>query len=239
MDRGLYIAASGMLAELVRQDQLANDLANASTPGYKADRAAEASFGQLLLRNRTTGEPIGSLGFGAQIAEIRTDLTQGPLRQTDEPLDVALVGEGFLAVQTPGGTRYTRDGQLRLEADGRLVSSTGMPVLDDKGGQITIKGGDPTIAADGTISVAGKSIAKLGVASLTNARKEGDTLFTGTAGARPAETTVRQGELEGADVNPAEAMVEMMVSMRTFESVQRVMHAIDETLGKGINGGGS
>src|SRR5438552_4004306 len=90
MDRGLYIAASGMLAELVRQDQLANDLANASTPGYKADRAAEASFGQLLLRNRTTGEPIGSLGFGAQIAEIRTDLTQGPLRQTDEPLDVAL-----------------------------------------------------------------------------------------------------------------------------------------------------
>ena len=238
MDRGLYIAASGMLAELVRQDQLANDLANASTPGYKADRAAESSFGELLLRNRTTGEPIGSLGFGAQIAEIRTDLSQGPLRETDEPLDVALVGEGFLAVQTPGGTRYTRNGQLRLEPDGRLVGSTGFPVLDDKGRQIVIKGDDPTIAPDGTISVDGKDVAKLGVVSLKDARKEGDTLFTGTAGARPAETTVRQGALEAADVNPAHAMVDMMISMRTFESVQRVMHAIDETLGKGINGSG-
>ena len=228
-----------MLTELVRQDQLANDLANASTPGYKADRSAESSFGELLLRNRTTGEPIGSLGFGAQISEIRTNLAQGPLRETDEPLDVALVGEGFLAVQTAGGTRYTRNGQLRVEPDGRLVSSTGLPVLDDKGRQIVIKGADPTIAPDGTISVAGKDVAKLGVVSLKEARKEGDTLFSGTAGARPSGTTVRQGELEGADVNPAEAMVEMMVSMRTFESVQRVMHAIDETLGKGINGSGA
>lgn len=227
-----------MLAELVRQDQLANDLANASTPGYKADRSAESSFGALLLRNRTTGEPIGSLGFGAQIAEIRTDLTQGALRETDEPLDVALVGQGFLAVQTPGGTRYTRNGQLRLEPDGRLVGATGFPVLDDKGRQIVLKG-EPTIGPDGTITVAGKEVAKLGVVSLTDARKEGDTLFAGKPGARPAETTVRQGELEGADVNPAEAMVEMMVSMRTFESAQRVLHAIDETLGKGINGGGA
>src|SRR5438876_12034169 len=90
MDRGLYIAASGMLAELVRQDQLANDLANAATPGYKADRAAQASFGELLLESSATGQPIGPLGLGVHIAELKTDLAQGPVKQTGEPLDVAL-----------------------------------------------------------------------------------------------------------------------------------------------------
>src|SRR5882672_12115109 len=114
-ERGLYIAASGMLAELVRQDQLANDLANASTPGYKADRAAQASFGELLLENSATGQPIGPLGLGVHIAELKTDLAQGPVKQTDEPLDVALAGPGFLAVQTAQGTRYTRDGQLTVD----------------------------------------------------------------------------------------------------------------------------
>jgi len=238
MDRGLYIAASGMLAELVRQDQLANDLANASTPGYKSDRAAESTFGELLLRNRASGEPVGSVGLGAQISEIRTDLTQGAVRETGEPLDVALVGDGFLAVQTPAGTRYTRNGQLALEPTGRLVTAQGFPVLDEKGREIVVKGGDASIAQDGTISAGGKQVAKLGLVSLTGALKEGDTHFSGTAGPRPAETTVRQGALEAADVNPARAMVDMIVSMRTFESVQRVIHAIDETLGKGINGAG-
>src|SRR2546423_792516 len=112
MERGLYIAASGMLSELTRQDQIANDLANASTPGYKADRAAQASFGDLLLANRANGAPVGPLGLGATIAEIRTDLTQAPLKETGEPLDVALEGPGFLSVQTPAGTRYTRNGQV-------------------------------------------------------------------------------------------------------------------------------
>jgi flagellar basal-body rod protein FlgF len=239
MDRGLYIAASGMLAELVRQDQLANDLANASTPGYKSDRAAESTFGQLLLQNRATGEPVGPLGLGAQIAEIRTDFGQGPVRETGEPLDVALLGDGFLAVRTPAGIRFTRDGQLSLEPSGRLVTAQGLPVLDDQGREIVVKGGDPEISQDGTLSVAGRQVAKLAMVLLTGATKEGGTLFGGTVGPRPAETIVRQRALEGADVNPARAMVDMIVSMRTFESVQRVIHAIDETLGKGINGAGA
>ena len=78
MERGLYIAASGMLAQQVRQDQIANDLANASTPGYKADRAAQASFGDMLLQNPQTGEVVGPLSMGAHIARIATDLHAGP-----------------------------------------------------------------------------------------------------------------------------------------------------------------
>src|SRR5262245_60886731 len=202
MERGLYIAASGMLAELVRQDQIANDLSNASTPGYKADRSAQQSFGDLLLANRKSGEAIGTLGLGTQISEIRTDLTQAPLRQTDEPLDLALQGDGFFAVQTPQGVRYTRDGQFSLDANGQLVNQSGYTVLDDKNQPIKLGATDGvTIGTDGGITLNGRAIARLGVVSLTNPQKQGDTLFSGQPGARPADTGVRQGYLEGAGVD--------------------------------------
>jgi flagellar basal-body rod protein FlgG len=237
MDRGLYIAASGMLTELARQDQLANDLANASTPGYKADRSAQSSFEDVLLVNERTGEPIGSLPFGTAISEVRTDLSQGPMKETGEPLDVALDGDGFFAVKTPTGVRYTRDGQFDVDAKGQLVSATGYPVLDDKGSAIVIQGeGNPAIGPDGAVTIGGKPVATLAVVSLDGPHKEGDTLFTGKPGKRPEGTSVRQGYLEASAVNVAEAMVDMIGSMRAYESVQRVIHAIDETLGRGING---
>src|SRR5919204_5434997 len=100
MDRGLYIAASGMLAEQIRQDQIANDLANASTPGYKADRTAQRSFGNLLLSNSLSGQQIGPQSTAVQVRRIATDWTPQPARDTGEPLDFAIVGNGFLAVQT-------------------------------------------------------------------------------------------------------------------------------------------
>ena len=239
MERGLYIAASGMLAELVRQDQLAHDLANASTTGYKADRSSQRSFGELLLANRSTGETVGNLGLGAEVDVIRTDLTQAPLRETGEPLDIALAGSGFLAVRSTEGVRYTRAGQLALDARGTLTTATGLPVLDERGQPIVIRGGSPAIAPDGTITVDGRAVARLGVVELRDPIKVGDTLFTGTAAGRPAETTVKQGFLEGSGVNPAEAMVEMMTSMRAYESVQRVIRTIDETLQRGIQTGGA
>src|SRR3954453_15804157 len=123
MERGLYIAASGMLSEMVRQDQIANDLANASTPGYKSDRATQRSFGDILLANSVTGQTVGPLGLGSEIDSIGTDTTGrgpenhssvtdptgAPARDTGEPLDFAVVGEGWFGVQTPQGVRYTRN----------------------------------------------------------------------------------------------------------------------------------
>ena len=238
MERGLYIAASGMLAELVRQDQVANDLANASTTGYKADRSSQRSFGELLLANSATGETVGALGLGAEVDVIRTDMSQAPLRETGEPLDVALAGSGFLTVRSGDGVRYTRAGQLSLDAQGTLTTAGGLPVLDERGQPIVIRGGEPAIAPDGTISVNGRQVARLGIVDLQNPTKVGNTLFTGTAAGRPAQTTVKQGFLEGSGVNPAEAMVEMMTSMRAYESVQRVIRTIDETLQRGIQTGG-
>lgn len=235
MDRGLYIAASGMIADQVRQDQLANDLANVSTIGYKADRSAQRSFGSMLIAERGTGQVLGTASLGTAIDEIRTNFTPAPIRETHEPLDVALDGEGFLAVRTQAGIRYTRDGELRRAEDGTLVTAAGNPVLGSDGNTIRIAAEhDAVIAGDGTVTSGGQTVGKIAVVTLANPAKEGVTLFTGTAGPPPASFTLRQGFLETSGVNSAQIMVEMMASMRAYESAQRVIHAIDDTLGKGI-----
>ena len=236
MDRGLYIAASGMIADQVRQDQIANDLANVSTTGYKADRSAQRSFGDMLLSERDTGQTVGHVSLGTEIAEIRTNLAPAPLKQTDEPLDIAIDGPGFLAVKTAAGTRYTRNGQLSLGPDGTLETAAGDPVLGADGQPLKLAGqGRLEIAADGAVTTNGQPQGKLALVDLTGVAKQGATLFTGTPTATaPAGTAIRQGFLEGSGVNIAQAMVDMMTSMRAYESVQRVIHAIDDSLGRGI-----
>jgi flagellar basal-body rod protein FlgF len=235
MDRGLYIAAAGMLAELTRQDQISNDLANASTPGYKGDTSAQQSFGSMMLSNRATGEVVGPLAQGVQIVGNTTDLTPAALKQTDEPLDVALDGAGFLAVQTPEGKRYTRDGQLVVDAQGRLATATGFLVLSDKGQALKVgTAAALVIGPDGAVTSGGKAVGRLGVVSLTGPVKQGDTLFNGTSAPRPAGTRVVQGSLEGSGVNPITAMVDMLTSLRAFEAGQKAIQTIDETLQKGI-----
>lgn len=227
-----------MLVELIRQDQIANDLANASTPGYKPDRTSQRSFGELLLHNTATGAPVGSVSLGAGLDSVHTDLSQGPLRETGEPLDLALVGPGFLAVQTPAGVRYTRNGQLALDAQGRLVTSTGLPVLDAASRPIAVAGGeDMAVSADGTVRAGGRVAGKLALVSLTGAQKVGDSLFTGTPAADAGATEVRPGWLEGSGIDAARAMIDMIASLRAFESNQRVIRTIDETLGRGISAG--
>jgi flagellar basal-body rod protein FlgG len=221
MDRGLYIAASGMLAEQIRQDQIANDLANASTPGYKADRTSQRTFGDLLLSSSATGATIGPQSTAVQVDKIVTDFSAKPARETGEALDFAITGDGFFAVQTAKGTRYTRNGQFALDPQGRLVTAQGDPVLDAGGRAITANNGqvDPR---------------RIGVVNLTNPRKEGDSLLTGTpTGAGTG--TVRSGALESSGADPARSMVDMISSMRAFEAGQKVIQTIDETLGKAVS----
>ena len=222
MERGLYIAASGMLSEMVRQDQIANDLANASTPGYKPDRSSQRSFGDLLLRNGVTGAPIGPLGLGVEIGAIVTDFTPGPIRETGEPFDFAIDGDGWFGVQTPQGVRYTRNGQFTVSANGTLVTAFGAEVLGRGGGPVLV-------GADGRVDPR-----LLGVVTLTGARKGGDSFVDGTPGGGTAGQ-VRAGALEGSGADPSRSMVDMISSMRAFEAGQRVITTIDETLGKAAN----
>ena len=226
MERGLYIAASGMLAEMVRQDQIANDLANASTPGYKPDRATQRSFAELLLSNQQSGQPIGGLGLGVEIDSIVTDLSPGPIRDTGEPLDLAVEGEGFFAVNTPQGVRYTRNGQFAAAADGTLTTAQGFQVLGQNGQPVRL-------AADGTVDPAA-----VGVFAVPAAQKQGDSLFTGAA-AGQAAGRVRAGALEGSGADPSRSMVDLIATYRTFEAGQRVIRTIDDTLERAANRVGS
>jgi flagellar basal-body rod protein FlgF len=227
VDRGLYIAASGMLAEQIRQDQIANDLANASTPGYKADRTAQREFGALLLANSTNGAQVGSQSTAVQVDKVQTDFTPKPSRETGEPLDFAITGEGFFAVQTAQGVRYTRNGQFTVSPQGLLVTAQGDPVLGRGGRTLQVGAGgrvDPRA---------------LDVVPLANPRKEGDNLVTGTPLGAGGAGQVRAGALEASGADAARSMVDMIASLRSFEAGQRVITTIDETLQKAANNVGT
>src|SRR3954468_9549060 len=208
MDRGLYIAASGMMAEQIRQDQIANDLANSATSGYKADRTAQRTFGDLLLNNSVTGAQVGSRSTAGQVDRTQPDFPPKPSRDTGEPLDFAIVGEGFFAVGTAQGTRYTRNGEFRSDANGQLVTAEGNPVLGRNGQPLRV-------GADGRVDPR-----TLGVVNLTNPSKQGDNLVTGTR-AGNAPTEVRAGALEGSGADASRSMVDMISSLRAFEAGQK------------------
>jgi len=217
MDLGLYIAASGMVAEQTRQDQLTNDLANASTPGFKPDRTPQRSFGEMLLSDTATGQPIGSLVTGVQVGAAYTDMSPAGLHDTGQPLDFGIVGPGFFAVQTPAGVRYTRDGQFSASATGGLVDGAGHAVLDQTGKPVSV-GPEGRVAASA-----------LGVYEVSGAVKQGENLFSGTPSGHTSGT-VRQGALEESGIDPARAMVDMIASMRSYQSGQQAIQAIDQTL---------
>jgi len=217
MDPGLYIAAAGMVAQQVRQDQLTNDLANASTPGYKADHSTQQSFGELLISNTLTDQPIGGLQTGVRISKITTDLTPQPLDPTGQPLDFGIAGSGFFAVRTGQGVRFTRDGQFRSSVQGLLVDGNGDPVLSQAGATIRV-------SANGTVPASA-----IGVFNVNGAAKEGYNLYTGTPASRAAGV-VRKGELEQSAIDPVRTMTDMISSLQAYQSGQNAIQAINQTL---------
>jgi flagellar basal-body rod protein FlgG len=217
MDVGLYIAASGMQAEQVRQDQLANDLSNASTPGYKTDSSPQQSFGSLLLANTATGQTIGSIQTGVGLGRPVVNMNPEPLQQTGQPLDFGIQGSGFFAVRTSQGVQYTRNGQFQANAQGLLVDSLGNQVLSQNGAPIAV-------SAAGTVAPS-----SLGVFNLTSATKVGNNNYTGAAAGR-GTGSVRQGELEQSGVDPVQTMVHMITSLRTYQSGENAIQSIDGTM---------
>jgi len=217
MDPGLQIAATGMLAEQVREDQLTNDLSNASTPGYKADQSSQGNFNTLLLGNMSNGQPVGTLTTGVQIDRTVTDLTPDPLNSTGQPLDFGVAGTGFFGVQTAQGVRYTRDGQFASAPNGNLVDQNGNPVLSQGGAPIRV-------SAAGTVPATA-----LGVFNVPNAAKQGDNLYTGTA-AGAATGVAQSGKLEQSGVDPASTMVNMISALQSYDAGQKVLTTLDQTM---------
>jgi len=217
MDFGLYIAASGMVAQQARQSQIANNLANATTPGYKASEANVHSFGRLLLSNTASGQPIGDFELGVETGPEYVALQAAPIHETGRPLDFAIEGEGFFAVRTPAGVRYTRNGQFMVGAGGLLTDAFGDDVLSQGGAPIRV-------GANGRVEPG-----QLGLFRVENPVKQGENLFAGAARGR-AGGTVRAGALEESGVNPVAAMVQMMTAFHAFQAGQQAIAAIGSTL---------
>jgi flagellar basal-body rod protein FlgF len=235
MIRGLYVAAEGMAARQKAQDVLAMNLANVNTTGFKADRPVFETALQRTLYcvERTGATPIGTLSAGALLTTTYTDLQPGPLMRTGNPLDVAIEGEGYFAVQTPAGIRYTRNGAFSLNAEGILSTREGFAVLGTQGVIRLPRSATLEIGEDGSLRIDGKVVDRLQIVQGTM-RKDTNGWLVGNA--TPVATPrLITGMLEGANVNIVREMVEMIEYLRAYETHQRAIQAQDETLGRAIN----
>jgi len=243
----IYPVLSGALAQEKRLELITNNLANVGTNGYKKDVPV---FEALTPENAqlTTAETgdLSSVPAYGHFSRTSIDLSPGVVRTTGQPLDIAIEGEGLFAVQTPQGIRYTRNGHFSLDVDGQLVTTGGFPVLGG-GGPITIPAGTVAIGSDGRISVSGGEagptaieIDQIPVFIFPRAdqlQKTGGSLFSAPAGAAvpTTDTLVRQGALEGSNVNPVEEMVAMIEVMRLYEAAQKAIQTADQIAGKVSN----
>ena len=247
--RGLYTGASGMLVGLHEMDVVANNLANASTVGFRTADTVQRAFPDLLIQKvekrglgpETSSTSIGGLGLGATIDGTYTDFSPGALRPTENPLDMALLEpDVFFTVNTADGRRYTRNGAFQLDPNGELVTSNGDQVLGMRG-PIRIRGGKVDIDADGFVYVDDVVVDRLLITTFAAP----DMLQRGAAqcfvalpeaGVFPAaEFTVAQGNLEQSNVNVVKELVKMINVQRAYEANQKAVRAADDTLGKLVN----
>jgi flagellar basal-body rod protein FlgF len=242
MDNSLLVSLSQQLAAYRAMDVIANNLANVSTPGFKREAAKfEEYVAQMRPAEGQTGPQ--SVSF-VKDAGILRDSSQGNVEQTGAPYDVALASQGFFAVQTPAGLRYTRDGHFSLDANGNLVTSQGYQVQGD-GGAITItpNDGQINISPDGTISSVvngvGNQLAKLKVVDFAEARemtKQGANLYSTTQTPTiPASVTLRQGALEASNVQPVIEISHMIEVMRAYEATATLSKSQEDLMRQAID----
>lgn len=241
MQDSSYSAVFGALTQQNRLDIIANNLANVNTTGFKADKLAFRDtfrrYAHDLLDPNTSLEqkvpwPEANVLAQPRIAERVTDLSQGNMKSTGNPLDLAISGDGFFRIQTPDGEMLTRQGVYHRSSEGYVVDAHGNQLLGEGGPlQIPEEGGSILIDADGGFSVNGELIDTLSLVRVGNPRdldKVGDSLFKvradATAQPVPAEeTTVEQGFLETANVEVVSEMVSMIESLRAFEAYQKMI----------------
>lgn len=274
MIRGYYIGASGMASQLNKMDAIANNLANVDLTGYKRDTAVFKAFPELLIRRMgdkyykfpmgsVDNTPVvGKLGTGVETNEVYTVFEQGPLKETQDPFNFALDGQGFFTVMTPYGERYTRNGSFILGPEGMLVTKEGYPVMGEKG-FIKIKANNFMVDEDGRIFVNTKFsdpdrlvsmeenewdqtelLDRLKIVKVKRPRylaKQGDSLWKTTRESGEAQLIedgrpkIRQGFLEASNVNPVTEMVQMIEVNRAYEANQKTIETQDSLLGRLIN----
>jgi flagellar basal-body rod protein FlgF len=245
MIKGLYSAVTAMVMNASRQQVLSHNIANLETPGFKQILTTAEDFmqNQAVYSSGNTQSSsvdyIGKLGLGAQLGPEYIDFGQGALQDTGNPLDLAIQGSGFFTVKTPEGNRYTRDGRFLRDAGNMLTTVDGFQVLNSTGQPIKLPEGDVSVASDGSISVNGKAVAKLGFGVFdkpdTELKHTEGNLFTGpTASTGKDVPQVSQGYLETSNANPTQLMTHLVEVSRSYEAAQNLVRNQDELLGKTI-----
>ncbi|PIE67123.1 MAG: flagellar basal-body rod protein FlgF [Deltaproteobacteria bacterium] len=242
MSGGMYLAAAGALVQQMRLNTLANNVANIDTVGFKGEMTVfqDPEQGPASLPE-TDADRIQPLSPYAPPFHTVVDFGQGALKQTGNPLDVAINGDGFFTIQTPDGPQYTRQGSFTRDEDGTLITPDGYPVLGE-GGEITLQAGIIDIDSQGTIYVNGDEIDRFQVVDFENRlglQKVGNGRFAAPQDAQttePAEiTSLNQGYLEQSNVNAVRAMTEMIETSRAFTAYQKVIQTADDATEKSIN----
>lgn len=231
MDNTMYVALSRQMTLRREMDIIANNIANSDTTGFKVEtamvRVDESDKARMIDGPKT-------LKFVIDDGVIR-DFSQGALSKTDGAFDLAIEGQGFFKIQTDAGERYTRDGRFTLASDGRLTTQAGDAVLGESG-EIVVnpEEGPVSISPDGVVSQNGEAIGKIGVFAfedLSSLSKAGDNLLRNTSNIEPqvaAAARVRQGMLEGSNVNAISQITRMIEVSRAYESMARTIEGSSE-----------
>jgi flagellar basal-body rod protein FlgF len=240
MDSGLYAAYTGLLARTQALDTASNNLANASTNGFRAQRDYFRGVLASGLTEFEQGSQVGESvnGFGV-LGGSRADMAQGTLAKTGNPLDLALSGPGFFEIQTSHGVRYTRDGSFTRSPAGVLQTSAGEPVLDTQGRVITLPSGTVGVSADGTVSVAtaeGSSVvAKVGVVKFAAGAQltpEGANRFASDDAPVVAAAEVAQGSVENSNEDSVHGTMQLVLVQRQAEMMQKALSVFDNDFDK-------
>lgn len=253
MVKGLYTAWTGMVNEQHRMDIMTNNLANVTTVGYKKEGTTSQSFDDVLavkVKDESVGlsnvQRIGVNNPGVKIGENYTDYSQGSFRVTGNTYDLALSGDGFFAIEFTNkagdtSTKYTRAGQFTLNREGYLVTQDGDYLLDTANRRIQLDTlQDASISRNGTITQNGRTVARIQVADFEDydyLEKYGETYYQPIEGASitTADATVNSGYLEMANVQTVSEMVNLITITRAYETNQKMIQTIDNTLEIAVN----
>jgi len=250
MVRGLYVSASGMMLQRRHMDVITNNIANAETTGFRRQQLVSHSFDDVMirrindpavLRTRRIGNApmVGPMSLGTQVDQLYTNFEAGRLEGTELSTDLAVVGDAFFVMQTPDGERYTRSGAFHLDELGYIVDGSGNFLLGENG-PILAGTLNFTVDGSGTVWVDGAVIDRILTASFADnnvLRQQGGNLFFALEEpqAAPNQSQIVQGFLESSNVDIGREMVDMLSVFRIYETNQRILSMIDETVGLAVN----
>ncbi len=233
MDPALLTATAGLRSRLETLELLGNNIANANTAGFKADR----EFYNLFLGAAAEADPAGDFTWMPVVEGSAIDFRQATLTPTAAPLDVALDGPGFFLVAGPEGALYTRNGSFRRARSGRLETLEGFALRGERG-PVKLPPGEIKISQDGTIWAGQQRIDRLQVMEFAPSQplsKVGRNYFRSADRGRPAaRTSVEQGQLEAANVNPAETAVRLIEVTRQFEMLTRAVSLVANDMNRRV-----